>query len=160
MKIKFLFVFILIIATACRQNAPTVNQNSQPAVSPSAIPTVSVSENRNAVNLTNAPETIASQPPKIISNTSPTPKPTASAVSPPASKFKNYTAKGVIKKIDAENNSVTIDHEDIGDYMVGMEMQFPVVDKNILKNLKTGDSVTFVLETGVGVERIVSIKKN
>lgn len=160
MKIKLLLVF-MAITVACQQNAPTVNQNSQPTVSPSAMPTVSISDNRNAANALNAPDANASQTPKTNSNASPTPKPIISPVaSPSASKFKNYTAKGVIKKIDAANSSVTIDHGDIGDYMVAMEMPFPVVNKNVLNDLKVGDSVTFVLETGVGVERIVSIKKN
>ena len=100
---------------------------------------------------------------KTNSNISATPKSSVSpTVTPTVSgtpKFKNYTATGMIKKIDVENNSVTIDHEDIGDYMVGMEMPFPVVNKNTLNDLKIGDKVEFVLETGVGVERIISIKK-
>ena len=92
----------------------------------------------------------------------PTPK---SAISPNVNstalkpKFKNYTVNGIVKAIDIEKSLITIDHEDIGDYMVAMEMPFPVVNKDLLKSLKTGDKVEFVLETDVGVERIIKIRK-
>ena len=85
--------------------------------------------------------------------------PTAAPKISEKSKYKNYTVRGTVKKIDAENNSITIDHEDIADYMIAMEMPFPVVNRNILNGVKVGDRITFVLETGVGVERIVKIEK-
>jgi Cu/Ag efflux protein CusF len=116
----------------------------------------------NAGNLaTNNSKPSAKAAPAI----SATPKATVSPLaalsnSVAAKKYKNYNGRGVIKKIDVAGGSIVIDHEDIGDYMVAMEMPFPVVNKKILDGLKVGDKVSFVLETGVGVERIISIRKN
>lgn len=147
---------------ACQSNerlANSSNAQASPTVSPTAAPMSSASNSANSANASDAEKTAANQSVKPSPTATATAKPSASPTAA-ASKYKNYTARGVIKAIDIENSSVTIDHEDIGDYMVGMEMPFPVVNKNILKNLKIGDRVSFVLETGVGVERIVSIRKN
>lgn len=166
MKTKFLYAFILfsLPLAACRQEATTINQNTLPVVSATATPHSTAPDNGNLSNVNNAPERNANQIAKPSPSAAATPRATASPTAAPnvsntPAKYKNYTAKGVIKAIDIESGSVTIDHEDITGYMVGMEMSFPVVNKIILKNLKVGDKVSFVLETGVGVERIVSIRK-
>ena len=160
MRNLIIFTMFSLAFSACQSNEPLPNSQKvqpSPLVTPTA-PTISPSSSNanseNTAKKTNAnhvipPSPTATATPKLLVSPSITP-----------SKYKNYTAKGVIKAIDIENSSVKIDHEDIGDYMVAMEMPFPVVNKNILKNLKVGDQVTFVLETGVGVERIVSIRKN
>lgn len=107
----------------------------------------------NAANVKVNQRTVSPSP-----TVSPIPKPSFSPTVA-ASKYKNYTANGIVKAIDAEKSSIVIDHEDIGDYMVAMEMPFPVAGKDLLKNVKVGDKVEFVLETGVSVERIVRIRK-
>ncbi len=67
-----------------------------------------------------------------------------------------YKSIGVIKKVDAENSKITIDHEEISGYMSAMEMNESVSDKKLLENLKIGDKVDFEIErTG---EKIVITK--
>lgn len=165
LKIKTLIIlstFPLVFA-ACQSserlsNSPNVQ--TSPSVSPTAAAPVSPASNEaNSANAGGTEKTTANQNAKPSPTATAPVKPSASPTAA-ASKYKNYTARGVIKAIDVGNSSVTIDHEDIGDYMVGMEMPFPVVSKSILNNLKVGDKITFVLETGVGVERIISIRKN
>lgn len=163
MKLKNLFILtIALVFTACQSNAPNANnQNVQPSptVAAQTTPTVSTAENINSANV-QAANVKANQPSVSPSPViSPTPKPTAAPTVSASPKYKNYTVNGVVKGIDVEKSSIVIDHEDIGDYMVAMEMPFPVTDKNILKNVKVGDKIEFVLETGVGVERIIKIRK-
>lgn len=57
-----------------------------------------------------------------------------------------YQAIGIVKKIDAGNGKITIDHEDIKGYMPAMEMDFSVGDKTLLESSKVGDRVDFVIE--------------
>ncbi len=164
LKLKNLYILAIALAfTACQPSAPTASnvQKTQPSPTVSATNAPVVSNSGNA-NISNAPTANVKSNQQIISpspTVSPTPKPIASSTASAASKFKNYTANGVVKAIDAGKNLIVIDHEDIGDYMVAMEMPFPVVNKDLLKNIKTGDKVEFVLETGVGVERIIKIRK-
>jgi Cu/Ag efflux protein CusF len=166
MKGKVLFGLALfsVALTACRQDAsPVTNQNNQPAVSATVVPNISVDNNGNLANVGSSAESNSNKTIKPTPTASATPRasvsPTASPKISGNAKFKNYNGRGVVKKIDAENGLIVIDHEDIGDYMIAMEMPFPVVNKKILDGLKVGDRVTFVLETGVGVERIIKIEK-
>ena len=57
-----------------------------------------------------------------------------------------YKSVGVIKKIDAENGKLTVDHEDIPGYMSPMEMTEPVKDRAMLETVKAGDKVEFEIE--------------
>jgi Cu(I)/Ag(I) efflux system periplasmic protein CusF len=57
-----------------------------------------------------------------------------------------YKSIGAIKKIDAENGKITIDHEDIKGYMSAMEMNESVSDKAMLDSVKIGDKVEFEIE--------------
>jgi Cu/Ag efflux protein CusF len=69
-----------------------------------------------------------------------------------------YKAVGVIKKIDAENGKITVDHEDIKGYMPAMEMDFSVKDKSLIESAKVGDKIDFEIErTG---EKLVITKIN
>lgn len=89
-----------------------------------------------------------------VSAISPTPAPTA--VIP---KDGDYNAKGVVTKLDLEQGSIELDHEEIKDMMPAMKMEFFVADKKILDGLKVGDKVDFVLRYKNPTETIVSIKK-
>ena len=165
LKIIWAFSFAFL---ACQQNERQSNiQNAQPLpkTSATAAPTAVAFDNVNSVNAVNAAANNLKPNAKLTPAISATPKATVSPTAAPsnsaiAKKYKNYNGKGIIKKIDVAGGSIVIDHEDIGDYMVAMEMPFPVVNKKILDGLKVGDKVSFVLETGVGVERIISIRKN
>lgn len=57
-----------------------------------------------------------------------------------------YKAVGVIKKIDAENGKITINHQDIKGYMSAMEMDFSVYDKSLIESAKIGDKIDFEIE--------------
>lgn len=71
----------------------------------------------------------------------------------------NYDAAGVVTKINDELGSVELDHEEIKDLMPRMKMEFFVKDKALLKNLKIGDRVEFVVEYKHPQEIITNIKK-
>ncbi len=62
------------------------------------------------------------------------------------SEKQTYKSVGVIKKIDAENGNLTVDHEDIPGYMSPMEMTEPVKDKAMLETVKVGDKIDFEIE--------------
>lgn len=165
-KVTFGLILFSVALAACRRDAsPVANQNTQqPAVSATAATNVAVADNGNSGNVENTPQGNFNKTVKPTPTASATPKASASPTATAAkvsgnTKLKNYDGRGVVKKIDAENSSIVIDHEDIGDYMIAMEMPFPVADRKILNGLKVGDRVTFVLETGVGVERIIKIVK-
>jgi Cu(I)/Ag(I) efflux system protein CusF len=68
-------------------------------------------------------------------------------------------SKGVIKAIDLENKKVTIEHESIEALSwPAMTMRFTFEDENLIKNLKTGESVEFsFIQQGV-VSLLKSIK--
>jgi mono/diheme cytochrome c family protein len=58
-----------------------------------------------------------------------------------------FRSSGVLKNIDTEGRSVTIDHEEIEGYMAAMEMTWPVRDRVALDGLSLGDRVDFEIET-------------
>ena len=60
-----------------------------------------------------------------------------------ASQIKTYPARGMVREIDAGENTVSIQHEAVPGYMPAMTMPFEVKDARELKGLVPGDSVTF-----------------
>lgn len=54
---------------------------------------------------------------------------------------KQYALKGEVKRLDAENKTVTIKHEQIGDWMGAMTMEFPVKDPADFAKLSEGRPV-------------------
>lgn len=90
----------------------------------------------------------------------PTAQKTATPVSTPfVPKDGNYDAVGEVTKINAELGSVELDHEEIKDLMPPMKMEFFVQDKDLLKGLKVGDRVRFVVAYKHPQEIVTSIKK-
>jgi Cu/Ag efflux protein CusF len=71
----------------------------------------------------------------------------------------NYDGAGEVTKINERLGSVELDHEEIKNLMPPMKMEFFVKDKALLKNLKVGDRVSFVVEYKHPQEIITSIKK-
>jgi protein SCO1/2 len=57
-----------------------------------------------------------------------------------------YSVKGVVKKINPEEQTVVIKHEEIPDYMPAMTMPFEVKTTDELDGLQPGDNVTFQLK--------------
>jgi Cu/Ag efflux protein CusF len=62
-----------------------------------------------------------------------------------AGSVQEYTFHGEVKKIDAERQMITIDHERIGDYMEAMTMPFKVADPALLGRVKVGQKTHFTL---------------
>ena len=85
---------------------------------------------------------------------SPTPLPSVSIP-----KDGDYPAKGVVTKINAQADSIELNHEDIPGMMPPMTMEFFVSDKKLLDGLKVGDNVDFVLRYKHPTETIISITK-
>jgi protein SCO1 len=56
-----------------------------------------------------------------------------------------YIVYGVVKKLPPAENSVTIQHEEIPNYMAAMTMPFKVKDRKELDRLRISDSVVFRL---------------
>jgi protein SCO1/2 len=54
---------------------------------------------------------------------------------------KEYSIKGTVTAIGAENKMVTLDHDDVPGVMQAMEMAFPVSDPNVLDGIAVGDAV-------------------
>jgi Cu(I)/Ag(I) efflux system periplasmic protein CusF len=71
----------------------------------------------------------------------------------------DYPATGLVTNVNTEAGWVEIDHGDIKDMMPPMKMMFNVKDKAVLKGIKTGDKVDFVLEYKHPTEIVKSIKK-
>jgi len=93
-----------------------------------------------------------------------TPTPTATPVSqslpamPEVVVGKPYPGRGVVTIINIKEAWVEIDHEDIEGLMPAMQMEFWVKDRSLLRNIRVGDKVDFVIvETGKG-EFLTAIK--
>jgi Cu/Ag efflux protein CusF len=66
---------------------------------------------------------------------------------------------GVIKKINPQDPSIMIDHEEIKDYMAAMTMEYYVKDRSLLDSIQPGDKVDFTIEDKQGVVVVSEIKK-
>lgn len=71
----------------------------------------------------------------------------------------DYPGKGKITKIDTENGSVEMNHEEIVGVMPAMLMEFYVSDKKMLDGLKVGDEIDFTLRYKDRTETVVAISK-
>ena len=94
------------------------------------------------------------KPSNSVPRTQPSP---AATVSTP--KDGNYNGKGQVTKIDMKLGSVGLDHENIEGLMPAMQMEFYVKDKAMIKDLKVGDKVDFIIEYKGGTETITAISK-
>ena len=58
---------------------------------------------------------------------------------------RRYDVKGKVVSVDAENGTVTLDHEAIGDFMAAMTMPFPLKDQWAFEYLEPGNRLNAVL---------------
>lgn len=66
---------------------------------------------------------------------------------------------GVVRKIDAANNKITLKHGPIANLdMPGMTMVFRVVSPTLLNGLKVGDTVKFHVERANGALTVTDIQ--
>lgn len=73
-----------------------------------------------------------------------------------------YEFKGKVVSIEREKKQVTIDHEEIKDYMDAMTMPFPVRDEHELDGLESGDKIKGMLVINgdqYWVEKLVIVQK-
>jgi protein SCO1/2 len=63
-------------------------------------------------------------------------------ISTSASAFKTYKLRGKVVSTDAAKSEVTLDHEEIKDFMGAMTMPYKLKDPTILSELHPGDTVT------------------
>jgi protein SCO1 len=61
---------------------------------------------------------------------------------------KFYSAHGLVQKIAMDENSITIKHDKIPDYMMAMTMDFSVKATNELAGISVGDEINFTLAVG------------
>jgi Cu/Ag efflux protein CusF len=54
---------------------------------------------------------------------------------------RRFPLRGEVVGIDTEKNALRIAHEEIPGYMAAMTMRFPVLDKQVLEQVKEGDQV-------------------
>jgi Cu/Ag efflux protein CusF len=81
------------------------------------------------------------------------------AATPEQAAIKLHHGVGVIKKINPQDPSIMIDHEEIKDYMGAMTMEYYVKDKSLLDSIQPGDKVDFTIEDKQGVVVVSEIKK-
>lgn len=60
----------------------------------------------------------------------------------PAEPEKHYQLTGEVKTLDDKDQTVTIQHQAIGDWMSAMTMEFPVRSKEEFAQLHVGDRIT------------------
>ncbi|MBY3269901.1 hypothetical protein HFN88_27550 [Rhizobium laguerreae] len=73
--------------------------------------------------------------------------------------FAQEFTKGVVNKIDAKANKVTIKHEDLKNLdMPAMTMVFRVEDPALLERLKEGSKIEFVAERVNGKLTVTEVK--
>ena len=70
-----------------------------------------------------------------------------------------YLVRGVVKKIEAGEKSITIQHESIPKYMAAMTMPFKVKDAKELEGLQVGDTVWFRLWVAPDESWVDKLKK-
>ncbi|HWY32458.1 MAG TPA: copper-binding protein [Candidatus Acidoferrum sp.] len=66
-------------------------------------------------------------------------------VAAPAGEITTYAAHGLVQGIADDRRAVTIHHDAIPGYMMGMTMEFPVKDTNDLAGIAAGDEINFTL---------------
>jgi protein SCO1/2 len=80
--------------------------------------------------------------------------------SPAAStNVQSFLVRGVVKKVDRADQSVTIRHEKIANYMPAMTMPFKIKDTNELEHAEAGDTIWFRLWVAADESWIDRIKK-
>ncbi|MEI1247579.1 copper-binding protein [Rhizobium aouanii] len=73
--------------------------------------------------------------------------------------FAQEFTKGVVNKVDAKTNKVTIKHEDLKSLdMPAMTMVFRVEDPALLERLKEGSQIEFVAERVNGKLTVTEVK--
>ncbi len=80
--------------------------------------------------------------------------------STPAATVVTHTVRGVVRRVDAAKQIITISHEDIPGYMKAMTMPFLARSASLLRDLQPNDKIEFTFsDNGEGDIFIESIRK-
>lgn len=60
--------------------------------------------------------------------------------------LRSFIAKGLVRELPADGQTVVVRHEEIPGFMPKMTMSFDVRDTNELRGLKAGDAITFIVK--------------
>jgi Cu/Ag efflux protein CusF len=71
----------------------------------------------------------------------------------------DYPGKGKVTKVDPRNGAIEIDHEAIIDVIPAKKTELYVIDSEILKGIKVGDNVDFVLRYKDGQQIFTEVTK-
>ena len=100
------------------------------------------------------------QPGKTLA---PTPTPQSGQINPPGFPptvpGKPYPGTGIVKILNPKEGWVEIEHEEIKDLMPAMIMEFWVRDQSILKGVRVGDKVNFVVVEDNKGQYLTELKK-
>jgi Cu/Ag efflux protein CusF len=102
------------------------------------------------------------EPPARGATTEPSAQVSAPVATPKARKSSNaksYSGTGVVRLINLEEGWLEIDHEEIKGFMPAMQMEWSVIDREMLKRVSVGDKVNFTVEDDNGTEFITELKK-
>lgn len=88
----------------------------------------------------------------------PSPEPTAQRARPRPPQRK-FTVRGIVKNVDPAEGKISIQHDEIPNYMPAMTMPFNVRDAAELEGLQVGDTISFVLHVTEDESWINHIKK-
>ncbi len=75
-----------------------------------------------------------------------------------AEDVKSYDAHGLVRTISEDRREVTIQHDAIPAYMMGMTMEFAVHDTNELAGIAVGDEINFTLAVGATESWVANVK--
>jgi protein SCO1/2 len=70
---------------------------------------------------------------------------------------KTYAAHGLVQHISDDRLAITIQHDAIPGYMMGMTMEFSVRDTNDLAGIAAGDEINFTLEVNERESRVQNV---
>src|SRR5277367_4354655 len=75
-----------------------------------------------------------------------------------AGDVKSYAAHGLVRHISDDRREVTIQHDAIPGYMMGMTMAFAVHDTDDLAGIASGDEINFTLAVGDADSWVQNVK--
>jgi len=72
---------------------------------------------------------------------------------------RSYALKGQVLAINTSQTALTVKHDDIEDFMMGMTMTFPVEEGTDLSGLTVGDTIEATLEVAGTTARLRDVKR-
>jgi Cu/Ag efflux protein CusF len=77
---------------------------------------------------------------------------------PAGDEARTYSFNGIPLSIDTAKQTVTIDHEQIADYMEPMTMPFKLADTALYSRIRIGEKMRFTLEVAYNMAKITGVE--